>query len=96
MCANITERITTSIGRFTAREPVEGDSRADGTADRQSAPDGRRIAAGALGSSRVSSRAQRNAPCEMPLSRPIRDASDPGRPDWLPPRTEALDQEAGC
>src|SRR6267378_4146865 len=96
MCANITERFTPSIGRFTAREPVEGDPRADGTAHR---PVGSRRAAdraGALGSSRVSSRAQRNAPCEMPLSRPVRGASDPGRADGLPPRTEAPDQEAGC
>jgi len=86
MCANITERITTSIGRFTAREPVEGDSRADGTADRQSAPDGRRIAAGALGSSRVSSRAGERA---------VRNAAQP--PDSrrvLPERRPSTKRQA--
>lgn len=96
MCANITERFTPSIGRFTAREPVEGDPRADGTAHDQSAPDGRRIAQALLdrvGCHRVP-KGTRRAKCrsaarfEAPAIR--------GRADGLPPRTEAPDQEAGC
>jgi hypothetical protein len=84
MCAKLTERVTTSIGRFTVREPVEGGSESrqcgrpsvgsQGAADPTSAPGSSRVSSSDQGTRRTKGRSA--AWFEVPAVRPAA-ISDP-------------------